>query len=307
MRASLPSASLDLSRAQLEPMRAFHFFHESLNISTKIAIASSVVLAKEAALGGDGRELGRIIRSSHPAWNSPPVHEFTVELQKDIYRSTSAFAIVSVFSAFDDFIEGLEIDCGRVGVTKRDSKGASDDGGEVDKIFSFYRRWGWDVNDINGFEPVLKYFRFIRNCIAHRSSRASAALSTHSRSISFQGSVRPYLDGSLESAPSFAPDEAIFIEPGLAIACSDLLRKIAVVCNKRLISTLGEGDFLRLVVGNIVDGRVGGRFVDLNEPLPLVNSVLVSRYRVGVPLKHNIAPLLKSLNLWAGLRKHLGC
>jgi len=104
---------MDLSRAQLDAFRGLHYFHENLNIHIKSSTAGIILLADAAGTNTDPHHMGELIKKSHPAWNSPPVHQLNLDIYKRIYCSVGAYAIVAIFSALDDFLAGLEADISR--------------------------------------------------------------------------------------------------------------------------------------------------------------------------------------------------
>lgn len=304
---------LDMSRAQLEPFRAFHYFHEKLNVYIKVSIAGAILLSTHAVDPARPRELGRLIKSAHPAWNMPPIHEFCLDHQRDIYRSTSAFAIVSLFSAFDDFMSGIEADQHHLVEVAENASAATEDGPnnsddsdmdiEKERLFKLYARCGWSSDAIERYRPMLKYFRLIRNCIAHRSSRASRALEDQSADANLHVVIKPFLERTTIAAPTFKQGDQIFVDPTLAITCSDLLRKVAADCNEKFINSIGEDGFMRIVARNAL---LGGRPIKTNaykSAEAVLNLALTERYRVRLPSRLYASARLKQLGVWKDFLK----
>lgn len=290
---------MDLSRAQLEAFRAHHYFHEKLNVHIKSSAAGIILLADAAGSNANPRHIGELIERSHPAWNSSPIHSFNIDLYREIYCSIGAYAVVAIFSALDDFLAGLEADISRCeaagnGVLRQPK---ADDEDQLDPIEATYRRYSWQSKGIAKLLPVLRYFRFMRNCLAHRSSRASHALANQSKDREFQASAAGLLDRTTKSAPIYEYNEKIFVDPALAICCSDVIRRVAEDCNRQLIGTLGVEGFLLLVCQNLElpDQCSTAAF---RSPEAVLNLALIERYRVVIHDKHEAPKELQRLGLW---------
>lgn len=295
---------MDLSRAQLEAFRGLHYFHENLNIHIKSSTAGIILLADAAGTSANPRRVGELIERSHPAWNSSPVHQLDLDLYKRIYCSIGAYAVVALFSALDDFLAGLEADISRCearGLTvSRQPKAADDE--QVEPIESIYQRYLWQSSGIAKLLPVLKYFRLMRNCIAHRSSRASHALANHSEDKAFQSSIKGLLDRTTMSAPTYEYNDEIFVDPTLAICCSDTIRKIAEACNRQYLDLIGIEGFLLLVCQNLENPQRCSTSA-YKSPEAVLNLALIERYRVGVTDKYDAPKEVQRLGLWKDFYK----
>jgi len=291
---------IDLSGAQLEPYRALHYFHEGLNVHVKCGTAGAILLANTTAQSDDTRMLGKFIRASDPAWNQPPIHEIDLEIYKNMYGAVGAYAIVALFSAFDDFLNGVEADIARhAGYGgKLPATDAGDEPDEDDRIAKLYWRYGWDIKDIKHLLPALTYFRLMRNCICHRSSRCSKALSEISDKDALKGAFRGLLVRTNPSHPSFDYNQEIFVEPTLAIACSDVLRKICSDCNKKYIDLIGVDSFLRIVAHNLLFRARKVRTDAYKSPEAVLNLALSERYRVPVNDRLEPAQALIRIGIW---------
>lgn len=290
---------MDLSRAQLEPFRALHYFHEQLNIHVKSSTAGVVLLANAAGNSTDPKALGRLIEQVHPAWNSSPIHELSIDLYKRVYCAVGAYALVSLFSALDDFIVGLEADIARY----EHSSGqvvpkfeVRDEAGE-EPLLNTYVRFGWDVAGIAELIPVLRYFRLMRNCVAHRSSRASKALSEHSKSESLRTAIAGLLERNTRAAPEYEHRDEIFVDPTLSICCSDTIRTVAADCNRAFVRMMSEKGFLLLACGNLKKRNSYGTAA-YKSPEAVLNLGLVERYRVGLSDRYEAPKKAREFGLW---------
>ena len=290
---------IDISNAQLEPYRALHFFHERIDIHIKTATAGAILLCTESAQSTNPRRLGDLVEQSHPAWNNSPVHEIDVSLYRRLYGAAGSFGIVALFSSLDDFISGVEADIAKHFAMVCEQEPQSREGdNEEDRIFRVYERYGWDTGAISPLQPLIDYFRLIRNCIAHRSSRCSRQLSTLCDDPALGEAIRPLLDHTTPAHPRFAYNEEIFIEPTLAIACSDVLRKVGADCNRQYIEMIGVDSFLRIVAKNLLHNERPIRTAAHRSPEAVLNLALSERYRV--PVLDRLEPMreLIRLGMW---------
>lgn len=104
---------IDISNAQLDPYRGFHNFHEEVNIYVKVSLSAALLLVRHSAEPSDSDKLNDLIKLAHPSWNTPPVRDMSIDIQRRIYASVSAFSLVTIFSAFDDFLIGTKAELHR--------------------------------------------------------------------------------------------------------------------------------------------------------------------------------------------------
>lgn len=303
---------IDISEAQLDPFRAFHYFHEEINIHIKVTLSAALVLVRETGAPSDTDGLAELIKQAHPAWNTPPIRGLSIPTQRELHRAVASFALVSIFSAFDDFLSGTEAELSRFSsrsavVVERpaetasteqeqDESAADDDSAE--KLINFYRRYGWRTVAIDGLLPLLRYFRLCRNCIAHRSSRASRALSEQSEDEGVQNAAKPRLDRNSKELPRFGVNSEVFLAPTHAILCSHILRTIAEDCNKKLIETLGLDGFVRAVAHHTMFGDRIVRSEAYRTPEAVFNFAATDRYRARLGSRGDSVAEMKRLGIW---------
>jgi hypothetical protein len=233
-------------------------------------------------------------------------------VQRDLHKAVASFALVAVFSAFDDLLSGTEaelsrfaahaanvnnkVDKGEKSSTKEES--SEDDEDTTEKLVNFYIRYGWSTQPIEGLLPLLRYFRLTRNCIAHRSSRASRALSEISQDHGLQKAAKPLLDRNSRQLPQFEVNEEVFLEATHAIMCSHILRAIAEDCNKNLIGTLGVDGFVRAVAHHTMFGDRIVRSEAYRTPEAVFNFAVTDRYRARLGSRGDSIAEMKRLGIW---------
>lgn len=304
---------IDISGARLHPFQAFHSFHERINVHIKVANAAALLLVRHTGDPATQDLLADLIVASHPSWNAPPVRNLTVGVQRAQDSAISAFALMAVFSAFDDFLTGTEAEASRGlhsnGSIQRkledpdfstENEGLDDE--KVDRVFRLYESMGWDSVEIRDLRPILRYFRLCRNCMAHRNGRASRALSEHSSNSELIAALKILQEGPERRMKVFGVNEVIHISPTLAIMSSHVLRLIAIDVNAKLVEALGLSGVLRSAAHHAIriNDELGGKV--RKRPEAIVNAILTkSRVRLG-SREESVAEM-KRLGLWAPYRK----
>ncbi|MCB8747819.1 hypothetical protein LHU53_12985 [Rhodoferax sp. U2-2l] len=295
---------IDISGARLQPFQAFHSFHERINVHIKVAHAANVLLVRHVGEPNNQDQLAELITSCHPSWNAPPVRNLSIDLQRAQDASVSAFAVVSVFSAFDDFLISTEAEISRVVGNQRtadptsdESDASEDDEEKIDRVFRLYAFMSWSDTGITELQPLLRYFRICRNCIAHRNGRASKALATQSADPRLAIALAALQDGRERGVMTFKVNEAIHVAPTLAIMCSHILRLIAIDANNRLVETLGLDGILKSVAHHAVrlNDELGGK--DRKRPEAIVNAFL-TKSRVHMDSRQESIAEMKRVGVW---------
>jgi len=295
---------MNLDNVNTEPFVGYHLFHEQINITIKILSASLNNTMTHANKFDDGRELGRLIAKTDQAWNMPPVWSFSEFSEEQVYGFVSELGVVSAFSALDDFFIGVEAEITRWNSKLRDDQKIiplKDDEYENsdEKVINFYTRFKWELDSIDKFLPVLKYFRLARNCIAHRNSKASPALCEYSQSEELKSSFNNYFSNKTNSSlPIFETDERVILDPKLAIFSSHLLRSICKEVNQRLICFLGESGILNMATYHGFFKEKTVKTDAYRTPEAILNFILTDRYRVIVNDNKEAIKLAKELKLW---------
>lgn len=291
-------SDIDISKAQLEPFRTYHFFHEGININLK-TISSSANFFVEACRN-DETQLGEEITKAHPSWGSSPVSQMTEEVEAGLRSAVSDYALISVFSAFDDFIVQTKAEINRSSAAdeaiEHDQNDEESD--SLDRAFKMFRRYSWNFKDIETYNFFVSYFRLCRDCVAHRRSLASSALSSLSQSTELQQKVRPHLDSRSTNLPQFETEEKVVLDPAQVLLCSHFLREIASAVNRKTIDMLGVEGFLRSVAYHSMFSSEPVRTNAYTSAQAVLNTALTNLYRARIPDRHSAVQALKEIDLW---------
>jgi hypothetical protein len=298
---------IDISNAQLDPYRGFHYFHEDVNIYLKVSFSAVLLLVRHSADPFGADELQELIKLTHPSWKTPPVRDMSIDIQRRTHASISAFSLVTIFSAFDDFLIGTNAELHRfysselppavdtpILFTVKDD----DDDDAEEHLRNFYAKNGWNSSYIEPHLKFVRYFRLCRNCIAHRNSRASPALAKYSSDEALHKEVSGLLDKTSGGLRKYTVNEDVFIDPTHAILCSHFLRKIALDANNHLINTLGLDGFLRSVAHHTMFSEKIIRSDAYKSPEAVLNFALTDRYRATMTNREEAIQEMKRLKLW---------
>lgn len=293
---------MNIENVNTEPFVGYHLFHEHINVTIKILTASLNNTIAHVTSSEDDKELGNLIAKTDPAWNLPPIWSFSGMSEEQVYGFVSELGLVSAFSALDDFFDGVEAEIERwnskiVEVERMKPADCYDKADE--KVLTIYKKYGWDTNRIDKYIPVLKYFRFARNCIAHRNSKASPALTEYSGSSELDKEFsRNFKNKTISALPIFQRDEKVVIDPKLAIFASHILRCICKDVNQILLDFLGEDGVLNMAAQH---GFLRVKPVETDAyrtPEAIFNFILTDRYRVMLKDDREAINRASSLGIW---------
>lgn len=236
---------MKLDKANTEPFRRLHDFHVSLNDTLKILTAC--VRHTFATTRNGSHDLGTLITNADAAWKYPPMWKSADRFEDDVLARVCALGIVNVFSAADDFMDGVEAEISRwKHYSKKDWPIAEVD--DDDRFAAMAKRHGASYTSIERDLPVIKYFSLVRNCIAHRNGRASKALEAFSNSKPLADALAKFERRPGEGVPSFKYNEEIRLLPTQAIFYSHVVREAGQAISKRVVDVFGEDGVLRMAV-----------------------------------------------------------
>lgn len=164
--------------------------------------------------------LGELIQAADSSWKTPPVWTLDDKHRSNLRSAVSDLGVVSAFSAFDDTLNGYIAEFHRwKPKTETFVKEEPDalkalapaeiDDGKAERIVRVYAELGWPAAQLDQLLPLIQYFKLCRNCIAHRSSRASPALANYSCSDELREQLSRHKKEDHDDLPKFFVDEAV--------------------------------------------------------------------------------------------------
>ena len=291
---------MNIDSANIEPYRRYHDFHENINITIKVISASVFNLINHLS-ASDEKELGRLIEQTDKSWTLPPIWSLEGKISEEYFGIVSDLGILSIFSALDDFINGVEAEISRWNANPYCKKQLLIvDKYEIqdEKIRNLFSKYGWDIGEIEEESRIIKYFQLCRNCMAHRSSKASEALMEFSLSEELKDSFEKFKNETINLLPTFEVGQKIFIDPKTAIFCSHLVREATKIVNQKVISYLGIEGIVNMAVFHFIFKDVPVNITACKTPEAVINLILSERYRVYLENGTEAIQILKSIDKW---------
>jgi hypothetical protein len=188
-------------------------------------------------------------------------------------------------------IRGEEIGTGLVG----------DDDAEGFSPKSLYTQLGWKRDVLDGVEPLYEYFSRVRNCIVHRSGRATRELrrySTNSRLLACVSGWNGPRNRRIPALPAISDGSELALLPRHAILASEVCRRIAVDANDKLIEYLGEDGIVYMAAYHSLLSERPIITEARNTAPAVLNYLITSRYRVRLNNRDEAVQVLSRMGRW---------
>lgn len=297
---------MNIENANTEPYYQFLRFHENFGSNLKLTLGAlqTLKLNEESAPSREGSGVTLLPTGGEPWGPSTKWKGFKHRLPP-VSRLLSQMGIVRVASAFEDFLSNVTSEhsrysdfSGKTTAGKR-TEAENSDGGEV--LRSLYASLGWDIKPVEFLLPLFDYFILARNCIAHRSGRASRRLVEYSKSTLLMECIHAW-ESKLPQLPQIQEGEDIPFLPRHAIQFSEVCLRAAREVNSLLLSFLGvEGSvYLAAYHGLLADNHI--RTGAWRSPEQIINLILTERCRIQVADKFEVIKILKDLGQWDDCR-----
>ncbi|OMO21238.1 hypothetical protein [Vibrio lentus] len=288
---------MDISISVTEPFFNYHNFHENLNTRVKImtgALCHTLTFLSEPE---NENKMGELIKAADSSWQFPPVFSLENHTNTEIYNYVSELAIFSSFSAMDDCFTSIDAELTRWKSFKKiEVKKVSVD--SDDKIEKFYGRYSWCTHEIAKFLPIFNYFQAIRNCIAHRNSKASNELVELSNSRDLTKAIQNLFPRG-EPLPTFDLNQNIYLNPKTTLLCSHINRLICKDMNRHLLNEFGKDGLVYMACYHAFFKDSPEETQAVNQPETVLNSMLCHRYKVILEGQRAPADIAKNLGIWS--------
>lgn len=293
---------MKITEANTEPFYQFHRFNEELNRTMRITVAGLAIVNQMATqnriaegpieLPSDGEPWGKIV------WNNP------ARMVMPAKRFVSQMGVVRVITALEDFCVGVKAEYDRY-TQIQSAPAESDHSSEIDdegiSPTKLYAELAWNKGILDTLSPLYEYFSKVRNCIVHRSGRASKELNKYAGSSRLAQCVNAWhgpRKKKLPPLPTIAIGNDLPLLPRHAILASEICRRIAVDANEKLLNYLGaEGVAYMAAHHSLLS----------DHPMPtsarhsaqgILNAILTNRYRVKIEYREEAVQALGRLGKW---------
>jgi hypothetical protein len=307
---------VDISTANTEPFYRFYRFHEELNRHLKIITGGLGLVLREAT---SARETKIQLPTQGEPWGKHTEWRNVGPLVGPAKAFVSQLGVVRVLSAVEDFLIGIEAEHSRCihisGITVNSKTPANTQTAEDEsvKLKKTYKRLNWKIDEVENLLPLLEYFSLLRNCIVHRSGRATTQLATHATSKELSEAIVAFSEATKKSPqaelklpstlPAITSGALIPLLPRHAVLASAVCHSIALDANRQLRDILGPGGLAYMAAhhGLLAKDRVGKSHA--NSPQAVVNYLLTNRYHIAISSKEECADILRSKGQWQSCLK----
>jgi hypothetical protein len=311
MKNAVPSISvMNLDRAITEPFKRYLNFHTRLNAEMPILSGLANDASKRLAMSPEGT-LSQMMGTADPSWKkTPPIkNSYAQNLAANLFPQIASLGIISVHSAMDDFIVGVDAELARFNrLVDESDRVSSEEGSEP--LVRIGERYNLNLSISKTDASLLKYFRLIRNSLAHRDRRASQNLADHSCSPDLRSAKADFKRVGGIELPEFKADQTIRIHPKLAVFNSILVREVGRKVDKSIVGHLGKEGLVQMAIHHFFRKSDPLRTPAYTSPEAVLNTALASRYLVGITDENSARNVAKNCGCWrdclVGYKVHYG-
>jgi hypothetical protein len=219
-------------------------------------------------------------------------------------RLLAHMGVAHIITLLEDFCVGLKGEHDRFTAGSGHSAGRHNaDEAEANGLSpkSLYTQLRLRKDTLNRVEPLYEYFVKVRNCVIHRSGRASSELHRYAS----QPKLRACVEGwegpraaRIPALPAIILGEEIALLPRHAILASEVCRIIARDANRQLVDFLGENGMISMAAHHslLAENRI--RTAARNSPQAILNYLTTDRYRIGLASTDEAVRVLSRIGRW---------
>jgi hypothetical protein len=304
---------MDISLANTEGFFQFHDFLESFDRSMKVT-TGALELAGTLAPNPASSLAGHLIRI--PVGDEPWGEDLRWRSLDSVVKSSKLFVaqmgLMQVFSAFENFLinSKAEHDRFRSVVYSEQSDLSTTAPVEDIGLRRLCQEIGFLISKLEYALPLYDYFVAMRNCLAHRSGRASHELVAKSSSKEVQAAFErwPHRNGRpLPKLPDTTYGKTIPLFARHSIFAGLVCRSVAKAINDHQISQFGDRGLVLIAAHHSLLTEYPMILAPKKNAEAVVNDFLCGRYRVRMDHDHEIHRILKELDLLTSCRDRYRC
>lgn len=244
-----------MEKFKSQPYQIFLESHTRLNNYIKVSTVAVDFLYKSKS---DEKELSELINKlileAGERWTPRVIKEIENELNQ-LKNDLSKSGIIWVYSAFDVFFKQVEGQLSsffpKTNEDKNEINGEDVEDKKETKIITLYKKLDWEIDNIKGILPVLKFYEMLRHCVAHNSGKPTEKLVEISKSEEFQAAISNWETKYIKkkiSDPPRVTNEVLELKPHHCIMYSESCLRIATDINNRIYQKFGLNHFIGLTI-----------------------------------------------------------
>jgi hypothetical protein len=303
---------MDLTRAISEPLAKLIDFHNAFNLNVKFAYGTLAQL--NAPVYPNAAQRPVTLSNGGEPWSTSTRWRDLDEAVREAAVFIAEMGIARTASAFEDYLVGVKAELDRAaGRTHPAQKtipeqriSESDDEPEdapsaSPPLRQLIARLGVDSTTITADVDMVNFFRTARNCVVHRSNRASKRLSDLRASPQLEVALRtwPHRRGKWTiDLPEVSQNQVVPWLPRHAIMASAVYYRCAVYLDRAAVSTLGRDGMVAmaahwcLLADNLVPSPAK------LDAQTMVRTQLAERYFVRGTALAEIVQALRNNGIW---------
>ena len=289
---------MDLDRAISEPFARLLAFHNSFNRSIKLTFGALSVLPEQRADSAGPGILA--LPTGNEPWGKATHWRNLDGVVKDAAIFLSELGIARAAAAFEDYADGAKSEFDRAGLTQ---VAAKKDGALA--LHGLDAILGLDTTDLTDLLRLAEFFNAARNCVVHRSNRASAYLASLRAAPALEETLARWAKRIGRWSVSLPPvTEGHIVEwrPRHAILASDVYYRAAVQLDQVLVRKMGPVALARMAVHWCFFADPTAPCRSKHSPDVMIRSQLTDRYKVRDLTIVQTITVLREANQWEGVR-----
>jgi hypothetical protein len=290
---------MNLDDARSEPFASLVSFHIQFNRQIKFSFGALAMLQATADAAIRNGDVPFKLPTGNEPWGPATTWRDLDPLISSAEAFISEIGIVRAASAFDDYITRATAELSRF----KGNDAPIDAEGKISRAIALLKA---DPSQFSDELEMVEFFECARNCIVHRSGRASNQLSERAKSASLRSVIErwPKRKGKWKLAlPDISVGRPVSWQPRHAIMASDAYYRLGAALDKQLVAALGPEGIVGMAAHwcLLADNPVPCR-AKLN-PHVMVRDQLTTRYRVREVDHTEIADAFHSLGKWEDVRR----
>lgn len=288
---------MDLSKAISEPFVQLIDFHNAFNRGVKVSLGAMFLLAERAK--EDVSANPAIVPTGNEPWGRETRwHDLDGPL-KEASIFISEMGIMRAAAAFENYLTNAkgEFDRAELRSVREKEEGAPALKG-LDAIF------GANGEAIGDLVTMAEFFNVARNCVAHRSNRASAQFEQLRKAPATIAALErwPRRVGKWTlSLPLVVEGQTVEWQPRHAIFASDVFYRCARALDRSLVDRMEAASLTRMAAHWCFFADPAAPCPAKLNPETMVRRQLTNRYRANTTVSE-VVELLKQMEMWERVR-----
>lgn len=291
-------AYMDFSAAISEPFVWLIGFHNAFNRNIKVSFGALEMLSSATPVDGSTGLIA--LPTGTEPWGRETRWRNLKDPIKDAARFLAEISLARATAAFEDYLISAKAEFDRAGLTAARPK---QDG--TTAMRGFDAILGIKRSSIEDLARMATFFDIARNCIVHRSNRASHQLATCRADPALMGTLArwPKRVGKWTlSLPSIEEGRIVDWRPRHAIMASDTYYQCAKALDRALVQMMGPTGLARMAAHWCFFADPPAPCLAKLNPETMVRSQLISRYKARTTTLAETVSLLRASGKWDEVR-----